>query len=485
MTIGKNDVGPVTTKLAKESYKQTREEIFDHYWGTFTRNICRFLPRAQELPLEVFKHIYSFLYDCIYFVCSFDARYSSMGWNALEATFTICESLRLHKIIDVIHVSKYRPGSNIEQENQIIGASSAMEGEALNIWMRRTLIDEYEVNGIPICPRIYVHDRDGKAREKITDFYLSHSNQFFIPQEANDGAHSKKNFVHQVRDLDLMLGESAGRYWSFVKAMVHQIFAKQGFNRACTAWKKAFNAWPCHKNGDHSQCTDTCTRSSTRFNMKKPGIPDKFAKFVAICKVIAGRAAMYVKDLSTGLNESLNRMYKCGGDKTIDYRVGYRSRMDGEALRYNVGNDACIIQLADKLDFKLSNAALGKLSASQHERERHHRVRMSTKGKADKVQQKLRIRNFHKAKEDFRNSKAMIVSKEDETFYAKSFADKNKRSLIDASEEPPKKKARVFNGHCNCGKGGCADNRCLCKKNNQKCNSSCHTKTESKCSNCP
>lgn len=210
--VGKNDVGPANTELAKESYKQIREKIFDHYWGIFTRNICKFLPKAQELPLELFKRIYSFLYDCIYFVCAFDARYSSMGWNALEATFTICECSRIHKIIDVIHVSKYRLGSNVEQENQIIGASSAMEGEALNIWMRRMLTDEYEVNEIPVRPRIYVHDRDGKAKEKITDFYVNYSNQFFIPQEANDGAHGKKNFVRQVRDLDLMLEESAGRY---------------------------------------------------------------------------------------------------------------------------------------------------------------------------------------------------------------------------------------------------------------------------------
>lgn len=268
--------------------------------------------------------------------------------------------------------------------------------------------------------------------------------------------------------------------------MVRQILAEKGFDAACTAWEKAFNTWPYHKNGDHSQCTDTCTHSTTRFNMKKSGVPEKFAKLVVICKAIAGRAAMYVKDLSTGLNESLNRMYKCGGDKTIDYRVGYRSRMDGEALRYNVGNDACIIQLADKLNFELSDAALGKLSASQRERERHHEERMSAKGRADKVQQKLRIKNFHKAKEDSRNSNAMIVSKEDEMFYAKSSADKKKRSLIDASEEPPKKKPRVFNGHCNCSsQGGCADNRCLCRKNNQKCNNSCHTKIELKCSNCP
>jgi hypothetical protein len=52
----------------------------------------------------------------------------------------------------------------------------------------------------------------------------------------------------------------------------------------------------------------------------------------AVCLTIASQKLLYIKRWHIGLNESLNRMYECEGDKTIDYSVSYFSQIDNVTL---------------------------------------------------------------------------------------------------------------------------------------------------------
>ncbi len=487
---GKNIVGPAFTELSKESNQAARMETFFAYMGDFRMKLMIANPAVSQLPFEILKYIHGFLFDCVYYICAFDGRYSSMGFNAQESTFTVVECALVHKIIDVIHIEKYRPRGkdkdNVElEENQIIGASSAMEGKALKIWLSRHLEGHYTIEGMHLRPMYYVHDRDGKASQIIVDFFVNNTNQLFIPQELSDGAHGKKNFVAAVLALfGDYLGKSAGRFWSLVKCNTRETLKNEGIAAATRQWREMFSNWPNHKNGDHSKCTETCPKTKRRFlfEKKKGNVKVKFEKLVKVCTTIGGRGIQYIRGYATGLNESLHRMYKCSADKTLDYRLSYKSRIDSEALRYNAGNDQYMILFAERAKFKLCAGALAKLAASARARESKHDNSMSSEGKLDKIHQHLTTRALHNNKKGPMSCSAIKLDDEQENYYSKSHVEKKKRSIDDVSDvvgDKKVKKAKIYPGYCTCTKGSC-DN-CICRKHGVKCNDKCHKKQSNSC----
>ncbi|KAL0479781.1 hypothetical protein AKO1_007416 [Acrasis kona] len=417
---------------------------------------------------------------------AFDGRYASMGFHSLECTFTVFECNNIYKIIDVVNKRRTRTDyiegdeDNDTYKEWCKGAASQMEAEALEEWIKQMKENpDYIIDDLPLQPAVYVHDRDGKAKAIIEKSLINdprEANRVLKPIKTNDGAHGKKAFVGAVLELKCNLGASAGRYWGIVTSSVRDVIKTDGYQAAVPLWEKLWNNWPKHKTNDHKNCTDSCPHKKKLGSMAKfldissPKDLIIYNKLVGICGLIGTRAEKYVQGWNTGRNEGVNRVYKCGAEKTIDFKKTYSGRIMGEALRYNVGNLDGVTRILDPLGIKLSTGARLRLQASQKERERISVYRRSLIGRKNTVQQRLKIRAPHAS-----------ASKDD--YYSKSAEDKKRRMLDDNNPEPAKKQKRVFHGFCNCAnKGDCKNNRCSCRANNQKCSLQCH-KTKENCSN--
>ena len=221
----------------------------------------------------------------------------------------------------------------------------------------------------------------------------------------------------------------------------------------------------------------SCKSNTKNIDITTEAEQKQLEGITAVCVTMASRGFLYIKRWHTGLNESLNRMYECGGDKTIDYSVSYFSRMDSVALRYNVGNDQAIIQFANQVGIPLSTGALHRVEMNQRARAIQKQERLSERGWIYKVKQRAVVWKLHKQeKKTSQTSTTPILVEAD--YYPTSAANKKKRILEDKEDDtaPPKKRSKKeYHGSCNCSATGkCRNNVCPCRKEGIKCSEKCH-----------
>jgi hypothetical protein len=104
---------------------------------------------------------------------------------------------QLYFIIDVIHVAKERITKRQGVDNEVQSANSMLEGITLQNWLEKITNPSNNINGLLLCPSVYIHNRDRKIKPMIKK--MLNFKQIISLKKANNARHAKKNFVAKVK----------------------------------------------------------------------------------------------------------------------------------------------------------------------------------------------------------------------------------------------------------------------------------------------
>ncbi len=304
-----------------------------------------------------------------------DGRWSSRGWNANECTVSVFNAVT-KELLYVEHVLR-KLGSS-DKYGKYIGASSAMEGHAIEIICKKFVEEDVSIDMV-------VHDHDGETMKIINKYYPDAGEYFDV---AHKGKNLKKKIIKMKKDFPELAGFGDRVLRSFIwclkncygDASQFQILMRNQYNHFCDI--------------SHEECSH-----DKQYHPKWTYITDEDTRSALWSEYsdIMGKADKYVKRFGTNAAESFNGLISKFCNKRLNLHNSYTLRANIAALQYVKPDYRYAVMKA--LNVEISNNLKEAIFEDVVKKEKQHNIRQK-----EEYKEKTKVNRSKKRKRNVNTS---------------------------------------------------------------------------------